>query len=337
MKIDLITGILGAGKTTFLEKYARYLVKERSLRICVIACDLGAISVDRTILATNLGDICDVEMVTAGDLDCFLPRLQAKLVQVYMLGYDRILMEPSGSFDVDALYNLLRNDPLDRWYEVGNIIAVLDYQELAAGTPLPKYMEYLLTSQCANAGLLLFSKVTDGKVSDITVETRDSFVDSILEHLCQNATEFHCSRNFMDARFLLKPWNKLNVQDWEMIFCCGHVKADLMKISESESGFSTLFYYHLTKTAPEMKVLLRGLFQDSDQYGNVYRIKGFFQDAASGKYYELNATSAEMQNKDFLRESVVKQEVLLVIGESLHSDNIGIALGETRRVTEYDV
>ena len=33
IKIDLITGFLGAGKTTFIKKYASYLMKQISFRM----------------------------------------------------------------------------------------------------------------------------------------------------------------------------------------------------------------------------------------------------------------------------------------------------------------
>ena len=43
---DLITGFLGAGKTTFLTEYATYFSRQ-GLRVAVIVNDHGAINVDR--------------------------------------------------------------------------------------------------------------------------------------------------------------------------------------------------------------------------------------------------------------------------------------------------
>ena len=44
-KIDLITGILGSGKTTFLRRYAKYLLAQGQ-RIAILENDFGAVNVD---------------------------------------------------------------------------------------------------------------------------------------------------------------------------------------------------------------------------------------------------------------------------------------------------
>ena len=43
-----------------------------------------------------------------------------------MCGYDRVLIEPSGIFDMDEFFDALHESPLDRWYEIGNVITVVD-------------------------------------------------------------------------------------------------------------------------------------------------------------------------------------------------------------------
>ncbi len=38
-----------------------------------------------------------------------------------------VLIEPSGIFfDVDEFFDVLCEEPLDRWYEIGNVIAIVD-------------------------------------------------------------------------------------------------------------------------------------------------------------------------------------------------------------------
>ena len=43
-----------------------------------------------------------------------------------MSGYDRILVEPSGIYDVDEFFDTLYDEPLNRWYEAGSVITILD-------------------------------------------------------------------------------------------------------------------------------------------------------------------------------------------------------------------
>ena len=44
VKIDLITGFLGSGKTTFIKKYAKYLI-DSGKNIGILENDYGAVNV----------------------------------------------------------------------------------------------------------------------------------------------------------------------------------------------------------------------------------------------------------------------------------------------------
>ena len=57
IKIDLITGFLGSGKTTFLKKYARYLIG-KGHKIGILVNDYGAVNVDTMLLSELAGDNC---------------------------------------------------------------------------------------------------------------------------------------------------------------------------------------------------------------------------------------------------------------------------------------
>ena len=95
VKIDLITGFLGSGKTTFIRKYAKYLIG-RGLHIGILENDFGAINVDMMLLQDLLGDNCELEMVSGGcDRDCHRRRFKTKLIAMGMCGYDRVIVEPS--------------------------------------------------------------------------------------------------------------------------------------------------------------------------------------------------------------------------------------------------
>lgn len=110
VKIDLITGFLGAGKTTFLKKYAQYLM-EQGENIGILENDFGAVNVDMMLLQDLMGDNCELEMVAGGcDYDCHKRRFKTKLISMGMCGYDRVLVEPSGIYDVDEfLMYYMRN------------------------------------------------------------------------------------------------------------------------------------------------------------------------------------------------------------------------------------
>ena len=155
IKVDLITGFLGAGKTTFIKKYAKYLM-DQGLTIGILENDYGAVNVDMMLLQELQGDQCDLSMVAgACDADCHRRRFKTKLIAMGMSGYDRVLIEPSGIFDVDEFYDVLYEEPLNRWYETGNVIAIVDG---GLEDKLSEQSEFLLASQIAGAGTILLSK-----------------------------------------------------------------------------------------------------------------------------------------------------------------------------------
>ena len=65
VKVDLITGFLGSGKTTFIRKYAKYLMDEGN-NIGILENDYGAVNVDMMLLQDLMGDNCELEMISGG-------------------------------------------------------------------------------------------------------------------------------------------------------------------------------------------------------------------------------------------------------------------------------
>lgn len=96
VKIDLITGFLGSGKTTFIRKYAQYLM-DAGNNIGILENDYGAVNVDMMLLQDLMGENCELEMISGGcDKDCHRRRFKTKLIAMGMCGYDRVIVEPSG-------------------------------------------------------------------------------------------------------------------------------------------------------------------------------------------------------------------------------------------------
>ena len=164
-KVDLITGFLGSGKTTFIKKYVRYLL-DKGEKVGIIENDYGAINVDMLLLDSEFGGKCRMEMVVAADPDCHRRRFKTKLIAMGMDGDkpDRVIVEPSGIYDVDEFFDILYEEPLDRFYEIGNVIAIVDS---GLSDELSKESDYLLVSQIAEAGMVVFSKVTSEAPVDV--------------------------------------------------------------------------------------------------------------------------------------------------------------------------
>ena len=140
-KIDLITGILGSGKTTFLLRYARELIN-RGEKIAILENDFGAVNVDMMMLQELKGENCTIEMIVGGgDSGCHKRRFKTQLISLGMQHFDRVIVEPSGIFDMDEFFDTLYESPLDRWFEIGSILTIIDAQ---MNEVMSEQMEYCL-------------------------------------------------------------------------------------------------------------------------------------------------------------------------------------------------
>ncbi len=304
VKVDLITGFLGSGKTTFIKKYARYLM-DQGLNICILENDYGAVNVDMMLLQDLEGDQCELEMVAGGcDYDCHRRRFKTKLISMGMCGYDRVLIEPSGIFDVDEFFDVLYEEPLDRWYEIGNVIAIVDAKLEADRSDAS---DYLLASEIANAGQIVFSKCQEATKEEL---------QATLAHLNHAMEKVHCGRRF-SKEILAKPWDELTKEDWERILHGGYVTENYEKaVFEDEHGYSSLYFMNVRIPRPDLYEKAAALLRDTS-CGNIVRIKGFMM-TEKGTWIELNATHHEIT----MRPIEKGQEVLIVIGEGLHKERI---------------
>ena len=311
VQVDLITGFLGAGKTTFLRKYVHWL-NARGQRVCILENDFGAVNVDVMLLQDLLGDNCDIETISGGcDCDTHQRRMRTKLISLAMQGVDRVLVEPSGIFDVDEFYDVLRDEPLDRWYTLGNVIAIVD---ALLETQLSPQGEYLLASEAASAGMVLMSRCQLAAPGQ---------VEATLAHLNRALEACHCARRFAaDTDALCKPWDALTDADMQRLDSCGHCQASYVKLHFDEhKAFTSLYFMELHLTLPQLQDAARALFADP-ACGHILRIKGFLQTVDG--WCELNAT------RDTMHVEAIPdgQEVLIIIGEELDRSAIEAHIGQ---------
>ena len=308
VKIDLITGFLGSGKTTFIKKYAKYLL-DKGMNIGILENDFGAVNVDMLLLQDLMGDNCELEMISGGcDKETHRRRFRTKLIAMGMCGYDRVLIEPSGIFDMDEFFDALHESPLDRWYEIGNVITVVDAM---LEENLSEDAEFILASEVANAGIVLLSKAQEAAETDI---------ERTKAHLNKAMESVHCDRRF-EKEIFAKDWNKLSDADFKRIQSAGYVGTDYEKkdIAE-EDAFQSLYFMNLTMPVAKLEEKVKQIFNDKE-CGNIFRIKGFMQ-LKPDQWIELNATHQNITIQPIKKG----QEIFIVIGEKLNKEKINTNL-----------
>ena len=303
IKIDLITGFLGSGKTTFIKGYARYLL-EQGEKIAIIENDYGAVNIDMVLLQDLLGENCNLEMIVGGDgKEAHRRRFRTKLISMGMSGYTRVIIEPSGIYDADEFFDVLYDEPLDRWYEIGSVIAIVDAETTLM---LEDTARYLFMSEIAWAGKLVLSKMSEG--TDAAAIT--DFINDTME-------EYGCSARYDKERDVIaKPFEHLTGQDFVAIQKAGYRKSSYVKKPIEEKRYLPLFYFDVEMPEDMLISTVHSLFADS-KAGKVIRVKGFVK-VDDSRQLQINATDAGIQTTPVTSS----RNVIIIIGENLNKEYI---------------
>ncbi|MCF0110744.1 MAG: GTPase (G3E family) [Erysipelotrichaceae bacterium] len=289
--VDLVTGFLGAGKTTFIRQYTKYLVG-RNERVGIVENDYGSINVDALLLQDLVSDDVRLEMVAGGcDNDCYRRRLKTKLLTLALQGYSRILVEPSGIFDVEEFFDILQEEPLYERVQIHNVITVVN----ANLGRLSEQSGYLLVSQIANAGKVVFSFWDNQNPREL--------MDIINGYLKQQ----RCGRQLTQEDIVCLPFENYTSLIFDSLNHAGYHTYSYER-QYDDSVYTSLFF--MNHNVQDIRKTVGNLFSD-EFCGRVIRIKGCY--CSDEVWYAVNAT------KDMLRIHPMKngQSVLIVIGEQL--------------------
>lgn len=126
--INLITGLLGSGKTTFIQQ----LIDQQPSgeRWGLLINDFGEIGIDAATLTNNHPSTPILE-VTGGCLCCSaFQGYQQALTSLLSQQVDRILIEPSGLGHPAKILDLLRQSPFKKTVNVSSIIGIVTAKQL---------------------------------------------------------------------------------------------------------------------------------------------------------------------------------------------------------------
>ena len=317
-KIDLITGILGSGKTTFLLKYARHCI-EMGENIAILENDFGAVNIDMLMLQELKGEHCRLEMIAGGcDADCHRRRFKTQLISLGMQHFDRVIVEPSGIFDMDEFFDILHDSPLDNWFEIGSVLTIADGEMEEQLSP---QMEYLLGSQAACCGKLIISKLRGAPA--------ESLVHSILDHVNAALEDIRCDRRLVLRDVFTKDWESLTDEDYRLLGSAGYRGSSYVKKFSPEDIESSVHYFmHIAVPKESVESLIAEIFTD-ESCGRIFRIKGALP--ADNGWLKINAT----REKTEISEVTEGQPVLIVIGDGVSRERIDDYLKPLNTDPEY--
>lgn len=255
-------------------------------------------------------------MIAGGcDKDCHIRRFKTKLIAMGMLGYDRVIVEPSGIFDVDEFFDILHEEPIDRWYEIGSVITIVD-GSLGNKTKLSKHSRFMLATQLSCCGCAILSRTQD--LPPETIESTKEYIGTVMDEFTRVEDANDCIKE--ELQLFAGDWYEFSHEDYNAIMSAGYRISSIEKLwFDEKAEFQSLYFMNTDHTPKEIATIAERLFNDggTNCYGNVLRIKGFLQQQ-DDSWVEVNAT------RDGNRIAPIEkgQKVIIVIGENLNEEMI---------------
>lgn len=168
MKIILISGFLGSGKTTTILNLARFLVRQRGDQVAVLVNEAGDIPMDGAVLTAGGNR---VKEIFAGCVCCQVASSLVEAVREIEAGQDTdyLLIEPSGLADPKRIQTLLARVGQSTWRS----IYIMDAPRFEL---LMKAARPSVTNGLEGASVVLVNKVDQVDASDL-VKLGDSIRD----------------------------------------------------------------------------------------------------------------------------------------------------------------
>ena len=297
VKVDLITGFLGAGKTTFIRRYADYLQRQGN-KISIIENEFGGVSVDSIILRDQG---CDINQIAGGCMCCTGKiSFQNMLLDGAARGYDRIVVEPSGIYDVDEFFDVMFTEPVKSCCEIGNIFTIVDAR---FDDSLSDEAKYLMFSQLLSSGKMIMSK---------TQLFSEDTIQETLKKINELIAQRGCSRIFSDD-VCTKPWDALTDEDFASFEQAGYRISDHEReFMQHGSIFTARVMAGRCENEKDLKERLERLMNDSS-LGKILRIKGHIADT-SGHWYEVNCSLDGF----YIKPAAIKKGLFIVIGQDIN-------------------
>jgi G3E family GTPase len=296
IKVDIISGFLGAGKTTLVKKLLKAYENEK---VILIENEFGDIGIDADIVER---DGFDVFEITSGCICCIMKKDFVKIFDKILQEYspERIIIEPTGISILSEIIDILKNPEFEDRCTINSLITVIDgINYLQHRDIFGEFFE----DQIINAGTLIMSKS-----QMIDRETLEENIKSLKELNSKSPiiTANWSEMNHEEIQKLLKL--DLNI-DFDDLFYTEYKPC-------SDNQFDTLGIKTSKKfTKDSLKEILERLKES--EFGMVIRGKGFLKGV--NEDLEFSYANGQYEIYESKLESTGK---LCIIGKSLNDKKI---------------
>jgi G3E family GTPase len=256
IKVDIISGFLGSGKTTLIRQLLRACQQEK---VVLIENEFGEIGIDGELVER---DGFEVFEISNGCICCIMQKDFIQMLRRVISEFqpERIIIEPTGISILSEILDLLRKPEFTPHVQINSLITIVDsVNYLTQRDVFGEFFE----DQITNASTLILSKS-----QFVDQQTLDKIISSV-RMLKQ------------DGEIISKPWDTLESGELKNLIAV-QTDLDLSEILHteykpcSENEFDTLgLKTSRTYNREELEQILGQISQP--RYGQVLRGKGFLK------------------------------------------------------------
>ncbi|HZJ76631.1 MAG TPA: GTP-binding protein [Oscillospiraceae bacterium] len=318
VKIDVISGFLGAGKTTMIKKLLDGGVL--GTQIAIIENEFGDISIDSDRLNNSEFSV-EIKSISSGCICCTLAGEFDLAIKELIKSHnpDRIVVEPTG---VGKLSDILFTINRVQEYEDTELNVVMTIVDVCEFEDFIGVFGDFFTDQIENATTIALSK------TQLTDESKIDRVISSIRKTNDAGNIIATPWDRLDAGYILgiAESNKKVTTNDEINICCGHKHGGNF-IHEQVGQEQFEFYSFETMKKYEETKLKEILYTLNDpMYGEVLRAKGAVLNN-EGKWIDLDFTPGKT-NITAGNTNIIGK--IIVIGKRLNKDVIRDLLKQTK-------
>ncbi|GHV52850.1 hypothetical protein FACS1894216_09740 [Synergistales bacterium] len=317
VRITVISGFLGAGKTTFSNLLLDYYIRAGE-KTAYVVNEFGEVGLDSALLKRQGFDTVDI---VGGCICCTLHGKIKEALRdlVKKFSPDRIVFEPSGIFIFEKFLSVLEDEYLKEHCEVDSVITIVDSTHLKDAMFVPGNF---FANQVAHADTIVMSKIQLYEGNARALEKRMRGLNE-------------------RADILAKPWSELSDRDFASLYYGGSIgvtadEDDDGHEHEHDHGHEHEEHDHKHSHHPDFDTItiqpkeyddnilreLENLLRKGE-FGEVYRIKG--KVICGGKIKVLQAVFDTVRLDELGESSSGSQDIecaLAFIGHDLDEAKI---------------
>jgi G3E family GTPase len=203
-KIDIISGFLGAGKTTFANILLNYYINNNEKAVYIVN-EFGQKGLDGKIISSN--GFQAIEMQN-GCVCCSLKNDVTTTIKEVIESFSpsRIVFEPSGIFVFENFLDIIKEDSLRSICEIGSVITIVDSVNFLSSKA--KYGSFIY-NQIKNSPCIILSKIEKSKnrIDEIICDIKN------INHDCYIFAESYNMLNSDAIGYILDNSSLNNISD----------------------------------------------------------------------------------------------------------------------------